>query len=144
MKLFLLLLILVTSLPVHCQWYYPGMMYPGMGWGYPGMGWGGGWGGGWGYRRTKAGKAIRTGQTTCAKYERDILLEMVEHQRFSKLKEDTFGLNDTNHFDQTDFRRKDLGSAPRESYGLDGRQTSQSYPITGVILHSHGSSHLNP
>ncbi|EYC25511.1 hypothetical protein Y032_0011g1243 [Ancylostoma ceylanicum] len=56
------------------------------------------------WRSAEARKAIRTGQTTCAKYERDILLEMVGHQRFSKFKEDIFGLNDTNHFDQTDFR----------------------------------------
>ncbi|EYC09623.1 hypothetical protein Y032_0059g2967 [Ancylostoma ceylanicum] len=43
-----------------------------------------------------------------------------------------FGLTDTNHFDQTDFRREDLESAPCESNGLDGRHTSQSYPITGI------------
>ncbi|EYB93759.1 hypothetical protein Y032_0179g733 [Ancylostoma ceylanicum] len=89
-------------------------------------------------------KAIRTGGTTCAKYEREMLLAVVGHQRFSKLKEDIFGLNNTNHFDQTDFRREDLGSVPCESYGLDGRHTSRSYPITGVILHSNGFSHLTP
>ncbi|EYC28750.1 hypothetical protein Y032_0007g3398 [Ancylostoma ceylanicum] len=55
------------------------------------------------WHSAKARKAIRTGQTTCAKYERDILLEVVGHQRFSKLKENIFGLNDTNHFDQTVF-----------------------------------------
>ncbi|EYC06427.1 hypothetical protein Y032_0076g1054 [Ancylostoma ceylanicum] len=70
----------------------------------------------------KARKAIRTGQTTCAKHERDILLEMVDHQRFSKLKEDIFGLNDTNHFDQIDFRPEDLGNATCEPHGLDGHQ----------------------
>ncbi|EYC03772.1 hypothetical protein Y032_0091g2416 [Ancylostoma ceylanicum] len=92
----------------------------------------------------RARKAIRTDQTTCAKYERDILLGMVGHQRFSKLKEDKVGLNDTNHFDQIEFRREELGSASCESYGLDGRHTSQSYLITGVNLHSHRSSHLSP
>ncbi|EYB92057.1 hypothetical protein Y032_0198g1611 [Ancylostoma ceylanicum] len=96
------------------------------------------------WHSAKARKAIRTGHTTCAKYERDILLEMVDHQRFSKSKEDIFGPNDTNHFDRTDFFRKDLGNAPCELHGLDERQTCQSYPITGVIFLSHGSSHLTP
>ncbi|EYB98016.1 hypothetical protein Y032_0134g1808 [Ancylostoma ceylanicum] len=69
---------------------------------------------------------------------------MVGRFRFSKLKEDIFGLNDTNQIDQTDFRREDLGSAPCESCGLYGRHTSQTYPVTLVILHSHGSNHLTP
>ncbi|EYB98368.1 hypothetical protein Y032_0131g1579 [Ancylostoma ceylanicum] len=56
MRLLLLLLVLATSLPVQCQWYYPGMMYPGMmypgmGWGYPGMM--RPWGWGYGYRRSE-------------------------------------------------------------------------------------------
>ncbi|EYB87764.1 hypothetical protein Y032_0257g384 [Ancylostoma ceylanicum] len=96
------------------------------------------------WHSARARKDIRTGQTTCDKNERGILLEMVGHQRFPKLEEDIFGLNDTNHFDQTDSRREDLGSAPCESSGLDGRHTSQSYPVTGVILHSHESNHLTP
>ncbi|EYB92739.1 hypothetical protein Y032_0190g1238 [Ancylostoma ceylanicum] len=66
------------------------------------------------WHSAKAVKAISTSQTTCAKCESHILLEMVGHQRFSKLKEEIFGPNDTNHFDQTDFRRKDLGNAPFE------------------------------
>ncbi|KAL6742460.1 hypothetical protein Aduo_015608 [Ancylostoma duodenale] len=64
MRLFLILFVLVAAFPVQCQWYYPGYypggMYPGMGWGYRPWGWGyrpwgwgGGWGGGWGYRRSK-------------------------------------------------------------------------------------------
>ncbi|EYC42278.1 hypothetical protein Y032_0537g3120 [Ancylostoma ceylanicum] len=57
------------------------------------------------WHSAEARKAIRTGQTTCTRYERDNLLEMTGDQRFLKLAEDMLRLNDTKHFDQTDFRR---------------------------------------
>ncbi|EYC29355.1 hypothetical protein Y032_0006g2933 [Ancylostoma ceylanicum] len=86
------------------------------------------------WHSAKAQTAIRTGQTTSANCEKDVLLKIIRHQRFSKFKEDTFGFNDTDHFDQTDFFREDLGNASCESYGLDGDHTSQNYQISEQIL----------
>ncbi|EYC00961.1 hypothetical protein Y032_0111g220 [Ancylostoma ceylanicum] len=59
---------------------------------------------------------------------------MTDHQRHSNHKEDVLDLNDTNHFDQTDFFREDLGNALCELYGLGGHHISRSCQITEVIL----------
>ncbi|EYC14970.1 hypothetical protein Y032_0038g3552 [Ancylostoma ceylanicum] len=72
------------------------------------------------WHSAEARKTIETGQTTCAKHESDVLLEITDEQRFSKLKGDIFRANDINHFDQRDSFREDLGNALCESYGPDG------------------------
>ncbi|EYC13170.1 hypothetical protein Y032_0044g1010 [Ancylostoma ceylanicum] len=70
---------------------------------------------------------------------------MTDHQRHSNHKEDVLDLNDTNHFNQTDFFREDLGNASRQSYGLDGHYTSQCLRITeesgpSLVIMDHDNS----
>ena len=50
------------------------------------------------------------------------------------IKEGIFILDNTNHFDRTNFLHENPGISPNESYGSDGHHISQSYQITKVIL----------
>ena len=50
------------------------------------------------------------------------------------IKEGIFILDNTNHFDRTNFLHENPGISPNESYGSDGHHIFQSYQITKVIL----------